>query len=64
MPVKVIICVLGILAGSFFAQRSLSQAGLSTAANFQRLVPTQKRMVIAASRLLDGKGQVVHTRES
>jgi imidazolonepropionase-like amidohydrolase len=60
MPAKVFLCVLGILACSLFVQRSHSQTALPPGANFQRLVPTQKRIVIAASTLLDGKGKVVH----
>ncbi|HEV2826431.1 MAG TPA: hypothetical protein VGW76_02425, partial [Pyrinomonadaceae bacterium] len=60
MRAKVFLCVLGTLAGSLFSQPSRSQTVGPPAANFERLVPAQKRIVIAASTLLDGKGHVVH----
>lgn len=59
MPAKVILSVLIILAGSLFAQRSLSQTAEQPAANFQRNAVAQTRIVIAASRLFEGKGRVL-----
>jgi imidazolonepropionase-like amidohydrolase len=59
MPAKGLLCVLSIVAVSVIVQRGLSQTAVQPAANFQRIVPAQKRIVIAASRLFDGKGRVL-----
>src|SRR6266571_510729 len=65
---KIILCILSILGGCAQAQRVFAQpSGRAPGASKRfvnwhnkRFVPTQKRIVIAASTLLDGKGHVLH----
>jgi imidazolonepropionase-like amidohydrolase len=52
---KTFICILGILGVCVLAQRNYSQ----TPALSKPIVPAQKRIVIAASTVLDGRGRVL-----
>jgi len=64
---KIILCILSILSVYSQVQRVSSQVSAQTPAHSKHLVPlsnkriapTQKRVVIAASMLLDGKGHVL-----
>ena len=56
MPAKVLLCLSILL----FAQRAVSQSPAPPAKNFERVVPAEKRIVVAAGTLLDGKGHVIH----
>src|ERR1700682_595041 len=57
---KIILCILSIFSvySQVFAQTPAHNKHLMPFRN-KRIVPTQKRIVIAASMLLDGKGHVL-----
>ena len=57
---KAFLCILGILGVGALTQRIFSQTPAQPPAKGKRIVPAQKRIVIAASAVLDGKGRVLH----
>jgi imidazolonepropionase-like amidohydrolase len=57
---KIFLCILSIPGVCALAQRIPSQTPAQPPVNGKRIVPAQKRIVIAASALLDGKGRVLH----
>ena len=59
---KITLCILGILGVCALAPCISAQQRISgqTTAQSKNIVPAQKRIVIAASTVLDGKGRVLH----
>jgi imidazolonepropionase-like amidohydrolase len=57
---KVILCILSVLGICAMAPGGALQQRAQPIQNTKQLVPSQKRIVIAASTVLDGKGRVLH----
>ncbi len=57
---KIFLCILSIPGVAALAQSFSSQTPAQPRENGKRIVPAQKRVVIAASAVLDGRGHVLH----